>query len=171
MSAVNVAAVRTLPRAAEAIGLAVGPTGAVPRQLGLNRAAHEAHGFTGKVGSTLVLPNGGGATLVAVGVGDKPTPATLREAAAAFTRAVGRRAHIATNLGASGGVDATTAARAVKRLAGVLASSRAKFAASALTTPWVIPRVAARSSDWPTTSDTLSSLLADDLSDFWPTYR
>jgi len=113
MSAVNVAAVRTLPRAAEAIGLAVGPSGAVLRQLGLNRAALDAHGFTGKVGSTLVLPNGGGATLVAVGVGDKPTPATLREAAAAFTRAAGRRAHVATNLAAADDVDATSAARAV----------------------------------------------------------
>src|SRR6188472_3608428 len=80
MSAVNVTAVRTMPRTAEAIGLAVGPTGTVPRQLGLNRAALEAHGFTGKVGSTLVLPNGGGATLVAIGVGDKPTAATLRDA-------------------------------------------------------------------------------------------
>src|SRR5215207_11247080 len=98
MSAVNVAAVRTLPRAADAIGLAVGPTGAVPRQLGLNRAALEAHGFTGKVGTTLVLPNGGGATLVAVGIGDEPTAATLRDAAAAFARAAGTREHLATNL-------------------------------------------------------------------------
>src|SRR4051812_30308672 len=113
MPAVNVAAVRTVPRTAEAIGLAVGPSGAVPRQLGLNRAALEAHGFTGKVGSTLVLPNGGGATLVAVGVGDKPTTTTLRDAAAAFTRAAGKRGHIATNLAAIDGVDPTTAARAV----------------------------------------------------------
>ena len=113
MSAVNVAAVRTMPRTAEAIGLAVGPSGPVPRQLGLNRAALEAHGFTGKVGSTLVLPNGGGATLVAVGIGDTSTAATLRDAAAAFTRAAGKRAHIATNLAATGGVDAGTAARAV----------------------------------------------------------
>src|SRR4051794_1526322 len=113
MSAVNVVAVRTMPRTPEAIGLAVGPTGATPRQLGLTRAALEAHGFTGKVGSTLVLPNGGGATLVAIGVGDKPTAATLRDAAAAFTRAAGNRAHLATNLAATDGVDPGTAARAV----------------------------------------------------------
>jgi leucyl aminopeptidase len=113
MSAVNVVAVRTPPRTADAIGLAVGPSGAVPRQLGLNRAALEAHGFTGKVGSTLVVPNGGGATVVAVGVGDKPTAATLRDSAAAFTRAAGNRAHLATNLTATDGVDAATAARAV----------------------------------------------------------
>ena len=113
MSAVNVVAVRTVPRTADAIGLAVGPSGPVPRQLGLNRAALEAHGFTGKVGATLVLPNGGGATLVAVGVDEKPTAATLRDAAAAFTRAAGKRAHVATNLAAVDGVDAASAARAV----------------------------------------------------------
>src|SRR3954454_11176167 len=113
MSAVNVVAVRTMPRNPEAIGLAVGPTGAVPRQLGLSRAGLEAHGFTGKVGSTLVLPNGGGATLVAIGVGDKPTAATLRDAAASFARAAGKRANLATNLAVADGVDALTAARAV----------------------------------------------------------
>ena len=113
MSAVNVAAVRTPPRTAEAVGLAVGPSGPVPRALGLNRAALEAHGFTGKVGSTLVVPNGGGPTLVAVGVGDKLTAASLRESAAAFTRAAGKRAHLATNLAATDGVDAGTAARVV----------------------------------------------------------
>ena len=54
-----------------------------------------------------------GPTLVAVGVGDNPTAATLRDAAAAFTRAAGKRAHLATNLAATDGVDAATAARAV----------------------------------------------------------
>jgi leucyl aminopeptidase len=113
MSAVNVAAVRTLPRTADAVGLAVGQSGPVPRQLGLNRAALEAHGFTGKIGSTLVLPNGGGSTLVAVGVGDEPSAAGLRDAAAAFTRAAGKRAHLATNLAGADGLDAAVAARAV----------------------------------------------------------
>ena len=50
-----------------------GPSGPVPRQLGLNRAALEAHGFTGKVGSSAGRAGGDGPTLVAVGVGDKPT--------------------------------------------------------------------------------------------------
>src|SRR5262245_18145409 len=113
MSAVTVAAVRSVPRAADAVGLAVGPSGPVPRQLGLNRAALEAHGFTGKVGSTLVLPNGGGFTLVAVGVGDKPNATTLRDAAAAFARASGKRSHLATNLAGVDGVDTATASRAV----------------------------------------------------------
>jgi leucyl aminopeptidase len=113
MSAVNVTAVRTVPRTTEALGLAVGPSGPVPRQLGLNRAALEAHGFTGKVGSTLVLPSGGGASLVADADGDGPTASSLRDAAAAFGRAAGKRAYLTTNLAAVDGTDATTAARAV----------------------------------------------------------
>ena len=113
MSPVNVAVVRSAPRTAEAVGLAVAPSGPVPRQLGLNRAALEAHGFTGKVGSTLVVPNGGGPTLVAVGVGDAPTANQLREAAATFARAAGKRSHVATNLADAEGLDAASAARAV----------------------------------------------------------
>jgi leucyl aminopeptidase len=113
MSSVTVAVVRSVPRAADAVGLAVAPTGPVPRQLGLNRAGLEAHGFTGKVGSTLVVPNGGGATLIAVGVGDEPSANGLRDAAAAFTRAAGKRAHLATNLADAGGVEAGLAARSV----------------------------------------------------------
>src|SRR5688572_12245617 len=112
MSAVNVVAVRTVPRTADAIGLAVGPSGPVPRQLRLNRAALEAHGFTGKVGSTLVVPNGDGATLVAVGVGAAPTTTQLREAAACFARAAGKRSHLATNLAEANG-DTAAAAKAV----------------------------------------------------------
>src|SRR5262245_7283727 len=112
MSAVDVATVRSTPRTADAVGLAVGPTGPVPRQLGLNRAALEAHGFTGKIGSTLVVPNGGGTTLVAVGVGDDPGAKQLREAAAHFVRAAGKRSDLATNLVEANG-DATASARAV----------------------------------------------------------
>src|SRR4029078_9970809 len=61
----------------------------------------------------LVLPKGVGAPLVAIGVGDKPTAATLRDSAAAFTRAAGKRAHLATNLADADGIDAGTAGRAV----------------------------------------------------------
>jgi leucyl aminopeptidase len=84
----------------------------VPRQLGLNRAGLDAHGFTGKVGSTLVVPSREGSTLVAVGVGDAPGPKQLRDAAAAFVRAAGKRAHLATNL-VEHGADAGAAAQAV----------------------------------------------------------
>ncbi|MDJ0768501.1 MAG: leucyl aminopeptidase [Ilumatobacter sp.] len=110
MSTVTVA--RSLPRIAEAVGLAVRTAGAVPRQLGLTRAALEANGFTGKLGETLVVPSREGTTLVAVGVGDDPSANQLRDAAAAFARAAGNREHLATNLleAASGSVGDAAAA-------------------------------------------------------------
>jgi leucyl aminopeptidase len=63
----------------------------------------------------LVLPAGGRATLVAVGVGDPDEvgPATLRTAAAAFARAVAKRSTAATTLTDVDGVSATEAAQAV----------------------------------------------------------
>ncbi len=94
----TVSIARSAPRSADAVGLAVGSSGPVPRPLGLSRARLEAHGFNGTVGQTLVLPTRDGATLIAVGVGDDPTPKHLRDASAAFIRAVGKRAHVATNL-------------------------------------------------------------------------
>ena len=111
-SASIVTVARTAPRNAEAVGLAVGPTGAVPRQLGLTRAALEANGFTGKLGQTLVVPAKEGATYIAVGVGDAPNDNQRRDAAAAFARAAGKRAALATNL-ADGADDLAAAAQAV----------------------------------------------------------
>jgi leucyl aminopeptidase len=111
-SASTVTVARNAPRTAEAVGLAVGPSGAVPRQLGLTRAALEAHGFTGKLGQTLVVPAKEGATYIAVGVGDAPNDNQRRDAAAAFARAAGKRTSLATNL-ADGADDASSAAQAV----------------------------------------------------------
>jgi leucyl aminopeptidase len=110
---VTVSLTRSVPRNADSVGLAVGTSGAVPRQLGLTRAALEAHGFTGKVGSTLVVPSREGATMIAVGVGDAPTPNQLRDAAAAFVRAAGKRTHLATNLAEVGDHDRAQVAQAV----------------------------------------------------------
>jgi leucyl aminopeptidase len=109
---VSVSIVRSVPRVAEAVGLAVGASGQVPRQLGLTRSALESYGFTGTVGQTLLVPSRDDPTFVAVGVGDDPDPNQLRDAAAAFVRAAGRRAHLATNL-VGAGRDATADAKAV----------------------------------------------------------
>jgi leucyl aminopeptidase len=111
-SASTVTVARNAPRTADAVGLAVGPTGAVPRQLGLNRSALEANGFTGKIGQTLVVPAKEGTTYIAVGVGDAPTDNQRRDAAAAFARAAGERTALATNL-VDGADDVTAAAQAV----------------------------------------------------------
>jgi leucyl aminopeptidase len=109
----SVSVVRSAPRSADAVGLAVAASGAVPRQLGLNRSALEAHGFSGAVGQTLVIPSREGPTLVAVGVGDDASANQLRDAAAAFARAAGKRAALATNLADATSVDASAAAQAV----------------------------------------------------------
>ncbi len=119
VTSVAVSTARTLPRDA-ALGVAVGPTGPVPRQLGMNRASLEANGFDGKPGQTLSVPLGGG-LVVAVGIGEDPDAGGLRNAAAAFARAASKHAHLATNLTEVAGIDAKAAGRAV--VEGVLLAS------------------------------------------------
>lgn len=118
---VNVA--RSTPRSADVVGVAVGTEGAVPRSVGLGRAALEDRGFTGAAGQTLLIPRADGADVVAVGVGDpaQVTATVLRNAAAAFTRCAAKRGHLATNLAATDGVEAGVAAQAV--VEGVLLAS------------------------------------------------
>ena len=113
MPDVTVSVVRSVPRQADVVGWAVAPKGPVPRQLGLNRAGLEANGFTGKPGSTLIVPSREGPTMIAVGIGDDPSPRQLRDAAAALTRAAGKRTHIATNLADVASGDLGAAAQAV----------------------------------------------------------
>ena len=111
---VTVHIARSSPKAVEAVGVPVGVKGAVPRSIGLSRAALTAAGFEGKPGQTLVVPSATGPTQIAVGTGDERlTAAGLRNAAAALVRAAGKRTSIATNLADLDGVDATTAAQAV----------------------------------------------------------
>ncbi len=111
---VTVESVRSIPKTVEVIGVPVGTTGAVPRQLGLSRAALTAHGFEGKVGQTLTVPSSSGPTVIAVGIGDprKATAATVRRSAAALARAASRRASVATTLVDSVSLDARSAAQA-----------------------------------------------------------
>ncbi|MEY2553379.1 MAG: leucyl aminopeptidase [Ilumatobacteraceae bacterium] len=111
---VDVHIARATPRTAEAVGVPVGETGAVPRSLGLSRAALAGNGFEGKPGQTLVLPSATGPTHIAVGVGDQRlTAAVLRNAAASLVRAAGKRTSIATSLADLDGIDAAVAAQAV----------------------------------------------------------
>lgn len=55
-------------------------------------------GFTGRAGQTLTLDVAQDVATVLVGIGDAATPATLRDAAATFARAVARRPVVATTL-------------------------------------------------------------------------
>ena len=122
VSSVEVSTARSAPKAATAVGWAVATKGAVPRQLGLSRAALEANGFEGKVGQVLGVPTSDGLA-VAVGIGDPGTidVGGLRSAAAAFARASSKHAQLATNLADVDGVDARSAAQAVTE--GVLLAS------------------------------------------------
>jgi leucyl aminopeptidase len=112
---VDIVVARSVPKAVDAIAVPVAASGAVPRSLGLNRAALTAHGFDGKAGQTLVVPVATGPTMIAVGIGDAEslTPQTLRNAAAAAVRAAGKRTSMATALADLDGVDAATAAKAI----------------------------------------------------------
>lgn len=87
-AAVRVTAAETVPAGADALGVPVGPGGAVPPELGLDRAALDAAGFRGRIGQALLVPGGPGPVRVAVGTGDDPDAAGLRDAAAAFANAV-----------------------------------------------------------------------------------
>jgi len=111
---IKVSVARSAPEDAS-VGFAVGTKGAVPRQLGVDRDELAAAGFEGKIGQALVLPRDKRSVMVAVGIGDGELDAAgLRNAAAAFARAAGRHARLATALAdAAGGVAPADAAEAV----------------------------------------------------------
>lgn len=116
-TSVEVTTARSAPASCDVVGWAIGTAGPVPRQIGLNRAALKAEGFTGAIGQTLVVPRADGPTMVAVGIGDADAldANRLRRAAAAFVRSVSTRASVATNLvevAADHGVDVAAAAQA-----------------------------------------------------------
>ncbi|GIH06469.1 putative cytosol aminopeptidase [Rhizocola hellebori] len=98
-----------------AVAVPISSTGEVPASAGLSRQALSEAGFDGRLGQTLVLPRSDGPPLVAVGVGDPDRLDTnaLRDAAAAFSLAVGRQAHLAASLADLPGVPISVAAQAV----------------------------------------------------------
>jgi leucyl aminopeptidase len=110
---INVA--KSVPRGVEAVGVPVTTEGAVPRSLGLSRAALAAHGFEGKPGQTLVIPSASGPTQIALGVGavGAASVSTLRTAGASLARAAQRCATVATSLADLGSVGPKEAGQAV----------------------------------------------------------
>jgi leucyl aminopeptidase len=112
---IKVAVAPKEPVNATAIGIAVGASGAVAKELGLERDALVTAGFEGKIGQTFTIARDKHAVLIAVGVGDgNIDEAGLRNAAAAFARAAARHAHLATALAdAAGAVAPAAAAQAV----------------------------------------------------------
>ena len=122
VSSVSVATARSTPKGATALGVGVATKGPIPRQVGLNRAALEANGFTGATGQTIAVPGADG-IVVAVGLGDVGTIDAngLRAAAASFARAAVKHRSLATTLADVDGVDAKAAGQAV--VEGVLLAS------------------------------------------------
>ncbi|WP_435737278.1 leucyl aminopeptidase [Cellulosimicrobium sp. PMB13] len=110
--AVVVRVVATGAEEPSVLGVPVTASGDVPAVVGLSRETLAAWGFAGKPGQTLVLPRDGGAVVVA-GMGDDPTTAVLRDAAAAFARAATHESVLATTLADAGTLDAAEAAQAV----------------------------------------------------------
>ncbi len=106
---------KSIPADAGCVGFPVGVDGAVPRQLGLDRATMVESGFDGKVGQTMVLPRSDGPTIVAVGIGDPDEldEAKLRDAAAAFARAVSKHERLSTTLADVANVPPEDAGQAV----------------------------------------------------------
>ncbi len=108
LSVIDAVALTVGPAAddAQALGFAVFTEGEVPAELGLDRAALERAGFTGKAGSSLVLPSAEGPELLAVGAGAPAEldAATLRDLAATFARAAARHARIALRVDTLGSI-------------------------------------------------------------------
>jgi leucyl aminopeptidase len=112
---VDLAVAESAPTSATAVGILVGPTGAVAKELGADRAGLTAAGFDGAEGQALALPQAGGKVAIAVGCGDagKLGAAGLRDAAAAFARAAGKHSDLAVALPAGRGLGAAAAAQAI----------------------------------------------------------
>ncbi|MGH9214128.1 MAG: leucyl aminopeptidase [Acidimicrobiales bacterium] len=105
----------SVPATATAVGVAVGTSDDVSDELGLDRARLEAAGFDASVGATLVVPTQDGPMMVAVGVGDPAAldAAALRNAAAAFARAVSSHAALAFALAGTEAVAPEHAAQSI----------------------------------------------------------
>lgn len=95
-------------------GVLVAASGAVPDRLGVDRGDLAGAGFTGRLGQTLAVPQAGGPALVAVGVGDPDglDGDRLRDAAAAYARAVGAAGRLVLALDGVPGVPPETAGQA-----------------------------------------------------------
>ena len=112
-NSVDVKVSKTAPGGATAIGL-----GAFSDRLtkvpGIKKAALDRAGFTGAVGSTLVLDDGAHARVV-IGLGafDDAGASSLRRGGAAFARAVGRHRRAAFELPDVPGLDVSESTRAL----------------------------------------------------------
>ena len=125
---IAVALVAAVPDDAQVLGVPVyaGRTSPVGSGADLDVTYLAERGFEGKVGETCTVPGtNGGATIVAVGVGDpdKITAETLRRSAAALVKAAWRDARVATTLLAAAPADLDPALGAQAVTEGALLAS------------------------------------------------
>jgi leucyl aminopeptidase len=115
ITATRIDVAKTVPATAGAVGIPVGVDGAVPKELGLDRATLAAAGFEGELGQSLIIPRLGGPALIAVGVGPRAGRdlGSLRHAAAGFARAGSRYGHLVALLPEIGSVPPRVAAQAL----------------------------------------------------------
>ncbi|KQM83483.1 leucyl aminopeptidase [Agromyces sp. Leaf222] len=114
--AVEVVAVDELGAGAlEAIGVLVSTDGELPEGVPVDRDALARAGFESKPGTSLVLVGAEATLLVVIGTGAESgiSEGGLRDAAAAFVRAVPKATRIGLRVPSIGGVDATSAGRAL----------------------------------------------------------
>ncbi len=113
--AVDVDASSTIPPTASIVGVFVAPTGDVDGRLGVDRSLLDGHGFTGTVGTTLLITSTDGTPGAAIGLGDpgSVTASSLRDAAASFARAAGKRVDLAIVAPTTGGVAPAEVAQAL----------------------------------------------------------
>ncbi len=100
---------------ADALAVPVTSDGDVPEVLGVDLAALKKAGFEPEVGKAISFPSSTAPVLVAVGVGEAAAlgAAEVRDAAAAFARAVPQDARLATRVPVVDGLDVAEAAAAV----------------------------------------------------------
>lgn len=112
--ATQLRAASSLPTDIDCVGLLLGVDEPL-RDHGFDREALKAAGFEGKIGQTLVIARTDGPPLVAVGVGarEQLDAGKLRDAAAAFARAVGRHTRLALRVPDTGAVPTAIAAQAL----------------------------------------------------------
>ncbi|HEX6954282.1 MAG TPA: M17 family peptidase N-terminal domain-containing protein, partial [Agromyces sp.] len=99
----------------DAIGVIVPDEGPLPEGVGLDREALKRAGFEAKPGQTLLIPQAGRTLIIVVGGGPAAelTDAALRDAAAAFVRAVPKAATVGLRVPPLGSIDAEAAGRAL----------------------------------------------------------
>lgn len=104
-----------VPADADALAVFVTTDADVPAELGVDRAALERAGFTARPGTALALPAGAGPVQVAVGIGARGEwgIAGVRDAAAAFARAVPRDGSLAVEVKDLGDLPPRDVARAL----------------------------------------------------------